>query len=220
MPHPGRLALIGAMLLLGSGCWLWWIPHRREQIAIEKIVARGENVEFLPVTSKWSTLAGERLARLLWRETSVNLEIGNGISDEDWQLLQNLRSVTSIGLTRDGIRDADLRRLSSFRDLRRVAIWSRQVTNAGLQRLGDLPALDTVIFHGDQIDDLGIKELSKMKRLKVLTLGGAQITDACVPDLARLTNLKYLEVRFTCITPSGRAALRRALPGCRVNPKD
>jgi hypothetical protein len=51
--HPGWLALLAVVLVLGGGFLSFWMPYRREQIAIEKLKAYGATIEFPPVTSKW-----------------------------------------------------------------------------------------------------------------------------------------------------------------------
>jgi hypothetical protein len=200
LPNPaprlaGWLALLAVVLVLGGGFLSFRVPYRREQIAIEKLKAHGATIEFPPVTSKWlPPLIGNRLAEFLWGEASVDFDAGNGITEDEWELLQDLRYFTSVGLTRDGIRDTDLHRLSSFQSLKLIAIWAPEVSNAGLKQLGNLPALTKLVLFSQQVDDRGIQDLAKWTRLTALSLSGPRITDASVPDLIRLTKLDSLEV--------------------------
>jgi hypothetical protein len=49
-----------------------------------------------------------------------------------------------------------------------------------------------------------------------LKLANTTISDGAIPTLVRLTQLLSVDVSDTHMTPSGVAALRRALPGATV----
>jgi Leucine-rich repeat (LRR) protein len=67
-----------------------------------------------------------------------------------------------------------------------------------------------------QISDAGLAHLKELKSLERLSLSGCNISDEGLKNLLVLTNLQEVDLRQTKVTASGKAALHKALPKCRI----
>ena len=69
---------------------------------------------------------------------------------------------------------------------------------------------------GTQVTDASLKELKDLKQLTTLNLAFAQVTDADLKELKDLKQLTSLNLIHVKVTDDGVAALRKALPGCKI----
>lgn len=147
-----------------------------------------------------------------------------------------LRDVRLEGCRRVG--DACARSLANFPTLRNLELHMTGLTDDGLAALAPLPL--EVLWLGPRITDsgmstiagfanlrhldicthlltdAGLRAIAGLRALEILWLTRSRITDAGVEVLAQFSALRELNVDCTGITPDGLAALRRALPDCRI----
>ena len=92
-----------------------------------------------------------------------------------------------------------------------------RVTDAGLMEISKLTGIKELLFNFEaRITDAGLKEIAKLRQLEGLSLMETSITDEGLKEVARLKNLKGLNLQRTKVTSAGIAALRKALPKCRI----
>lgn len=71
-------------------------------------------------------------------------------------------------------------------------------------------------FNG-QVTDEDLKLLASLPSLKSLTLMGRGVTDSGLKHLEKLNSLQTLTLSATSVTDEGIAALKQALPDCRIS---
>ena len=91
-----------------------------------------------------------------------------------------------------------------------------QVTDSGLKKLVGLKQLQTLQLGRTRVTDAGLKEMSALKQLQTLYLGSTKVTDAGLKELAGFKQLEKLYLAETQVTDPGVAALRKALPNCKI----
>ena len=84
---------------------------------------------------------------------------------------------------------------------------------ARLAELEQLASITHFVAPNGQITDAGLERLAtEGKNLRSLDLRGNPITDAGIEHLKLLAKLNYVTLENTQVTPTGAAALQRALP--------
>ncbi|MGH7137606.1 MAG: hypothetical protein ACREHD_17810, partial [Pirellulales bacterium] len=73
-----------------------------------------------------------------------------------------------------------------------------------------------VYFGGTSATDDDLACLRMLPRLREVVLTSSAVTDAGLPHLHGLRDLETIDLRFTAVSESGIAALRRALPQARI----
>jgi formylglycine-generating enzyme required for sulfatase activity len=93
------------------------------------------------------------------------------------------------------------------------------VTDLGLVHLKGLTKLTWIALSGPAVTDAGLVHLQRLPNLTGINLSGAHVNDAWLKQLHGLSKLRILELRDTKVTAEGIAALKKALPECRVHAK-
>jgi hypothetical protein len=114
------------------------------------------------------------------------------------------------------INDEGLKELAKLKRLRSLLLVKTDITDAGLRELAKLPELLSLTISGSDITSVGLKELANVPNLQTLGLMASQVTDEGLQELAKLKNLDELNLGGTKVTKAGVAALRKALPRCRI----
>jgi len=112
--------------------------------------------------------------------------------------------------------DRDLSHLSELRNLRMVYLPGAAITDSGLQYITNLTRLNVLDLRNTQVGDSGLKHVGELHQLQELDLRNTHVTDAGLEHLAGIVTLKRLRAGGSGISRAGAAALRRALPKCRV----
>lgn len=115
------------------------------------------------------------------------------LTDDGIKHLQGMHQLTELTLANTGFSDAGMKYLSGMKDLEKLHL-------ANCQRLSDA----------------GFEHLANLKKLKSLQLFLTPITDAGLKHLHGLEQLEQLNLRDTKVTSAGVAALKRALPNCKI----
>ena len=99
-------------------------------------------------------------------------------------------------------------------------ITGLEVYNANddvLLRLTALPRLNELLLHGtDFTTDEGLSSVGKLGQLQVLGLSHTKTNDTRLKHLRGLKKLEQLELSDTSVSEAGLAALKQALPQCKV----
>jgi hypothetical protein len=100
--------------------------------------------------------------------------------------------------------------------------WSkgdqRDPGDAELPDLKNYPQLVDLWIDG-HFTDAGLAALAGLTQLELLRIDSKQVTDAGLEHLRGLKRLRRLDLEHTATTAEGRAALREALPKCKILPE-
>ena len=72
-------------------------------------------------------------------------------------------------------------------------------------------------LQNSHVTDAGLEPLKGMSNIRYITLEGTSITDRAMDSLKTISSLQYVTLKGTRVTEDGTLALRRALPGLRVD---
>ncbi|MFI4849482.1 MAG: protein kinase [Gimesia chilikensis] len=114
------------------------------------------------------------------------------------------------------ITDEGLKHLQGMQQLEVLTVGGTGITDAGLKQIGEHEQLILLDSYNIAITDAGLAHLTKLKHLNSLDLRRTPITDAGLKHLSGLKQLKTLTLQETNVTPGGIAALKRALPNCKI----
>jgi hypothetical protein len=131
--------------------------------------------------------------------------------------LARFKSLQSLNL--GGVRDltdARMKEVARLENLQGLYLFATLVGDPGLKELARLKNLRTLDLSDTRVTDAGLKELAGLKSLQTLNLVGTGVTDAGLRELARVKSLRWLDVDVADVTAQGVAALRKALPKCRI----
>ena len=159
--------------------------------------------------------AGMEHLKALTKLRSLNL-IDTGVSGSGLAHLSGLTDLSALLLANKQITDDGVRHVAPFRKLTVLNLDSNPVSDAGLVHLAALDRLTDLGLNGTRVTDGGLASLKALQGLKSLGLRETNVTDAGAVLLSELQNLTHLDVRKTRVTDKGLAALRAALPGCRI----
>ena len=112
---------------------------------------------------------------------------------------------------------ARVRPLASLDALEIEGTMNRGVTDKLLQQLQGSPLLVRLHLSRQDISESGLRALSTFPKLANLTLSQSSVVDIDIKHLATLNGLATLNLRGTRITPAGVAALKKALPNCKID---
>jgi hypothetical protein len=125
-------------------------------------------------------------------------------------------SVDSITFSSE-VGQEELETLSQFPKLRELKFYGvGTFTGDNWQPLTNSKRLEKLNLSGQWFGDDEIEFLQSMSQLQELELDGSLITDEGLKKLARFTKLRWLRVVEARTSPEGLAALRAALPNCRI----
>ncbi len=108
-------------------------------------------------------------------------------------------------------RIADLKPLANITQLRELQVSANSAIN-DLQPLTDLTQLEVLELEGCAVTSLA--PLARNTRLRRLVITSSKVTD--VTPLHGLKNLRFLSIKHCPIPPAQAAALRKALPNCKI----
>ena len=126
------------------------------------------------------------------------------------------KPVIAVDLSYNKVTDAGLKELKDLKQLTALNLGNTQVTDAGLKELKDLKQLTYLDLGSTKVTDAGLKELKDLKQLTTLHLAYTQVTDAGLKELEDVKQLTSLNLIHVKVTDDGMAALRKALPGCKI----
>jgi hypothetical protein len=149
-----------------------------------------------------------------------SLDLANSaLGDNDLQALAALKTLTELSLASTRVNDAGLASLKGLKQLRRLDLDGTAFRGAGLVYLKELTNLAELRLGCATLTDLFARQFSKLqglKRLERLSLAGSRIGDDTLKQLHALTWLRELDLSGTRVSAASVAALRKALPQCRI----
>jgi Leucine-rich repeat (LRR) protein len=96
-------------------------------------------------------------------------------------------------------------------------LWSITLTSEGVEAIATVSDLVELNLGGTAISAGGLKTLASLPKLQRLTLEGSKrVGHDAVPVLSSWTRLRWLDVAGTQLTAEDVAALKKALPECRI----
>ncbi|WP_417395456.1 protein kinase domain-containing protein [Gimesia chilikensis] len=114
------------------------------------------------------------------------------------------------------ITDKGVKSLSGMQELEVLTVGATGITDAGLKQLSGLEQLTLLAIYNTRISDDGLGHLTKLKHLNELELQLTPITDAGLKHLSSMKQLRKLNLKETKVTLKGIAALKQALPKCKI----
>ena len=115
-----------------------------------------------------------------------------GLTDRKAAALKNFRKLKFLDLGSTGILDAGLKHLQGMDDLRKLNLVHTKITDDGLRSVGTLPALEMLGLYYTRVSDDGLRHLHAIDTLRLLVTGE------------------------TNVTPKGKMAIKKAIPGLKV----
>jgi hypothetical protein len=171
-----------------------------------------EDLSFL----ECQTLSDEAVAQLAPLAALKRLSLrGTPI---DGSSLASLRAagLEKLDLSQTNVGDKALGPLARWTALKWLNLWCTQVGDGGLKHLAGLPKLAWLNLDNVRVSDAGLAHLAGLGSLENLNLRQTDISDAGLEHLKRLAGLKELNLGVTSVSDAGVAALRAALPHCRI----
>lgn len=169
-----------------------------------------------------------------------SLSLGRQVSDAGLEILKNFPYLESLQLGSSAVTDAGLVHLAPLVNLKILDLSNTSLTGDGLVHLNSTVRLkyleckqskitDIALKHiaeqtslqklgicVTKVTDEGLQHLNKLVNLESLDLEHTRVSDAGLLHLKGLTNLRTLNLRGTSVTAQGTAALRKSLPGCKI----
>ena len=107
--------------------------------------------------------------------------------------------------------------ISQIKTLHQLGMYSANmdaVGHEGIAQLANLPSLQILQLH--KATDTAAEAIAKIESLTYLSIENCMLTDKGAASLAKLRNLKDLSLQG-CDNPLDVDALRKLMPGCRIN---
>lgn len=143
---------------------------------------------------------------------------GTDFDDAGLESIKALKTLDLLALNRNPrVTDAGLAKLAGMKQLGELRVGDCSITDAGVAHMRDLTQLRLVELEGTKVTDAGLIHLKGMSKLAYLNLSRTPVTDAGLLQLHGLTKLTDLFLEGTKVTAAGQAALRAALPNCRIH---
>lgn len=114
------------------------------------------------------------------------------------------------------VTDAGLAILRDVGPIQNLYLAGSPITDAGLAHLKGIGPLRTLYLGQTLITDKGLASLGGQSQLQILYLNDTKVTDAGLVHLEGLKALKRLNVEHTKVTAKGAAALKKVLPGVKI----
>ncbi len=115
------------------------------------------------------------------------------------------------------IGDAGMAHFKGMKELMKLEFSGTQVTDAGLACFKDCQRMKELRLEDTPMGDAGLTHFRGCVALERLHLDGTKVTDAALATLKGFPKLADLRVSRTPMTAKGVAALRAALPGCKIS---
>lgn len=140
------------------------------------------------------------------------------ITNEGMQTIGEMKNLTKLKIAGNPqLNDTGMAPLANLSKLEYLfAYQNLGITDAGLQHLQGLDSLHEISLSTTGITDEGLKYLAGLKNLGKLEIANCKITDDGLKHLYQAKTLQNLDLRQTNVTPEGVAALKWALPKCKI----
>lgn len=140
------------------------------------------------------------------------------ITNQGMQTIGEMKNLTKLKITGNPqLNDTGMAHLANLSKLEYLFAYQNPgITDAGLQHLQGLDSLHEISLSTTGITDEGLKYLAGLKKLGKLEIVNCKITDEGLKHLYRTKTLQNLDLRQTNVTSAGIAALKRALPKCKI----
>ncbi|MCA9169973.1 MAG: hypothetical protein KDB23_19995 [Planctomycetales bacterium] len=139
------------------------------------------------------------------------------MTDSGLERLKNLTKLHTLSLNETKITDQGLAYLNNMRELVYLSLGWTRVTSAGMRHLQSLTSIEQLLLNDTLVTDDSLQHFKNMSKLSNLALNGCPITDNALPALYSLPSLRLVQLENTKVTQQGVDALKKALPGCRIN---
>jgi serine/threonine protein kinase len=139
------------------------------------------------------------------------------VTDAGLVQLKRLANLRNLDLNATGVTDAGLVHLKGLTNLTGLNLMSTRLSGAGFVHLETLTNLTGLYLANSQVVDSELAHLARLSNLQSLGLDGTRITDAGLVHLQGLKRLGVLHLTRGKVTNAGVAALRKALPDCRIH---
>ena len=189
-------------------------PAERLDAAVRKGLGKSKNAALAP--ADWARVTTLDLASMQLRDLAPltqcaalrEVDLGrNGLSN--LAPLAGLAKLEKLFAYENRI--ADLKPLANLTALRELQLSiNPAITN--LQPLKNLPRLEVLELANCSVTDL--KPLARLTQLRRLVLSSNKVTDTT--PLHGLAKLRFLSIKHCPIPPAQAAALRKALPNCKI----
>lgn len=173
----------------------------------------GLNLYETPLTD-----AGLRKLKDLKTLRSLNLGFCRRITDAGVKHLKALTLLESLnlGFCRN-ITDDGFLVLKQFKKMRTLNLSITSFGDERAELLSKMTELENLDLDATRVTDAALKNLSSLKKLRYLRLIGTHVTDRGLESLMKLPRLQHVHLRDTNVTDAGVAALREALPKCKIH---
>jgi hypothetical protein len=138
------------------------------------------------------------------------------VSDDGLAHLKGLVNLQALSLTNTQTSDDGLVHLKGLVNLRTLHLSTTKVSDAGLAHLEGLSQLRTLHLNHTRVSGACLAHLKRMPGLRELQLSYTRINDQGLAHLKALTGLEEIHLTGTGVSPAAVAALRQALPRCRI----
>lgn len=169
-------------------------------------------------------LGGTQIAGLEQLKGIVRFNVlvlsGTKVTDAGLEHVQGLRNLKDLQLYETHVTDAGLEHLKGLTSLRILHIRGTPIDGTGLAFLKGFSNLRWLCLSDSGITDAGLEHLNHLTSLEELWLDGTHVTNVGLKHLEGMTGLRKLNLPSEPqTTASGRATLRKALPGCVITPE-
>lgn len=146
---------------------------------------------------------------------SVRLR-GAYVTDAGIAELGTMTGLETLELFYPFITDDSLAHLSRLKNLRKLTITDARLTDEGLRFLEPLRNLEELSLENVPITTAGLAHLASLPALASLNLKGSLVDASAIQELAKLKGLKELDIDTRKMSTGDLAALRMAMPWCKV----
>lgn len=130
--------------------------------------------------------------------------------------LKRFPALESVDIATGGITDASLTQLTELSRLTSLGIYAVDVTSEGFSQIKAMTGLVQLALAGTAFTDECLQYLNGLPSLTGLTFMDSPISDVGLRHLHAVKKLSSLYLTRTKVTAAGVAALRTALPECKV----
>lgn len=177
-----------------------WLPYRREQQIIHEIQGWKAKFRSESMESNWLETDG----------TWVRLFTGA-------ERVKVFDRVTEVWCSNSPVTDEGVLRLTGLKDLKCLGLGRTHISDSALSHVRTMTNLESLYLDRTGVSDAGLAHLQRMTTLRKLSLADTAVSDVGMGYLSGLTNLEILWLNHTRVTDAGYAALKTALPECRID---
>jgi hypothetical protein len=139
------------------------------------------------------------------------------LTDVNIESLGALTQLEALNMGGAMVTDVGMKALAPLVHLEDLDLSRMDITAQGLEPLTRLPRLRRLnLWQSTRIDDRAGPYLLRMQSLETLDLSDTAVTDALLDQLQGMKQLQRLFLAGAKVTPERVGALRKALPGCRI----